>query len=383
MAATAHTLNTPAEIIAAIPGVLGFFPTESSILIGMQADQETKSLTLGPVARVDLHQTPQLEQAAEFIGEQTDVLIALVVTRKPNSQLAQAAMSILHDIVDDDGNQLISALWTTPEISVGQRYELEYSADGLAQITTTSDAALLASGTISSPATSPTMAGMLSAGMLPATNREEVMDFFAYSPRLAAERNHDIPWPTTAQASQTATWLLEQAHGPQQSKLNVSFTQVKTLLTKAANGMSLICPDSRATLDDLVDNPTEQLVLLTYLSRSMLRDSIIDVVIDHPEPAANLLVEVARMYDGLIRANALTLWAYAAMSRKVSSWATPALNSAQEAFEGHSFSAITMELVQRGQFSDLLRVARGSSVLARTDLGIEPAEPVQEPPESF
>ena len=75
------------------------------------------------------------------------------------------------------------------------------------------------------------------------------MDFFACSPRLVAECNHDIPWPTASQASQTATWLLEQAHGPQQSKLNASFMQVKTLPTKAANGMRLICPDSRATLD--------------------------------------------------------------------------------------------------------------------------------------
>lgn len=55
------------------------------------------------------------------------------------------------------------------------------------------------------------------------------MDFFACSPRLVAERNHDIPWPTASQACQTATWLLEQAHGPQQSKLNASFMQVKTL----------------------------------------------------------------------------------------------------------------------------------------------------------
>lgn len=87
----------------------------------MQADKETKSLVLGPVERVDLYQTPQLEQAAEFIGTEMDVLIALVVTRTPNSQLAQAAMSILHDIVDDDANQLISAVWTTHEISAGQR----------------------------------------------------------------------------------------------------------------------------------------------------------------------------------------------------------------------------------------------------------------------
>lgn len=66
---SATTLNTPAEIIAAIPGDLGFYPTESSVLIGMQAGQETKNLSLGSVARVDLHQTPQLGQAAEFTGE--------------------------------------------------------------------------------------------------------------------------------------------------------------------------------------------------------------------------------------------------------------------------------------------------------------------------
>jgi len=59
----------------------------------------------------------------------------------------------------------------------------------------------------------------------------------------------------------------------------------------------------------------------------------------------------------VIRANALSLWAIAAVQLKLASWASVALMCAQEEVPGHSLSEVLLELLRLGEHTSLLRSA--------------------------
>ena len=101
------------------------------------------------------------------------------------------------------------------------------------------------------------------------------------------------------------------------------------------------------------DEP-ELRALLVSLNRAPLRDCLIGQAIDHPETAATALITVARNFRGVIRANALSLWALVAISRGLSSWASTALTCAQEEMPQHSMSAICLQVMATGQQQQLV-----------------------------
>ena len=49
-----QTLSSHGDLLANIPGILGFYPQNSLVLAFFERDKDTNSLRLGPLARFDL-----------------------------------------------------------------------------------------------------------------------------------------------------------------------------------------------------------------------------------------------------------------------------------------------------------------------------------------
>lgn len=108
----AVTLRSPAQIVAAVPYLLGFHPAESLVVVGLQGDPRTVCLTL----RVDL---PPGGDRADLSGELALHLrhagartaIALVFSEQPGEQPEAGLIATLERVLLDEGIGLGDALW--------------------------------------------------------------------------------------------------------------------------------------------------------------------------------------------------------------------------------------------------------------------------------
>ena len=81
-----QTLNSHGEILANLPGILGFYPNDSLILAFFVDDEDIDTLRLGPVARFDLDEaveklTESRERFAAWIDHlELDAVIAYVIS---------------------------------------------------------------------------------------------------------------------------------------------------------------------------------------------------------------------------------------------------------------------------------------------------------------
>src|SRR5699024_1762955 len=81
-----QTLNSHGELLANLPGILGFYPNDSLILAFFVDDEGIDTLRLGPVARFDLDEavdklTESRERFAAWINHlELDAVIAYVIS---------------------------------------------------------------------------------------------------------------------------------------------------------------------------------------------------------------------------------------------------------------------------------------------------------------
>lgn len=88
-----QTLTSHGEILANIPGILGFYPQDSLVFAFFKQDSDTHSLSLGPLARLDL------DGAIQQLTEDREKLAAWTETLDLD---AVAAYVITDDMVEAD-----------------------------------------------------------------------------------------------------------------------------------------------------------------------------------------------------------------------------------------------------------------------------------------
>lgn len=336
-------IDSPSSIIASIPGTLGYYPQESVVLIGLIADQDDPSAVyLGPLMRIDLPRTSEVSaRMPPLAGANCEIFLAVMVTRTPESTCALHAAEVLEGLQTARGEPLIDVCWHVSEIAFGTPYTMVFGPDPAVLREDIPDVDW-DRGVVGSVMNSPTMKAMRDNGTLPALAREDTFSYF--------DRDSDCDDDIATQLSLRALLRADQAR----REVDTGDHGVAQLIRSAVRALRnapvhpLVGADKRLALHDVCADKEERDALAAVLTRSMLRDCIIGQAVLSPEKSATALLAVARSFNGIIRANALTIWALIAIDRGLSSWASAALAAAQEEMPEHSMSAICMDILAVG-----------------------------------
>lgn len=358
------SVDCPSAIIATIPGTLGYYPQESVILMGLVADGPTGDCVyIGPVLRTDLCRASELSDALLHIPvDRCIAFFAVVVSRIPRSRAFFNALDEMEALVRADGAPVVEICWHVSEIAQGTPYSMVFGPgpDDFAALGWDEE---WERGVIGSVIHSPAMRSMRENGALPALSRDDTFAYFEPD--------------TDPEKAKEATALTIRAHKRADAVRRAldagnpaAGTVVKQALAalRSAPALPLIGDDSRLSADDVVRDSDELYALVTVLTRAAFRDCLIGEALRHPEEAGAALLAVARSYSGIVRANALSVWALVAISRGLSSWASAALATAQDEMPLHSMSAICLQVMAIGQQHQLVTTAVEGCEMACADL---------------
>lgn len=359
------TVDHPSSIIATIPGTLGYYPQESVVVIGLIDDSDGYAL-IGPVLRADLNRADEL---ADFLStmstEDCFAFLGVVVTRIPNSATARRAIRSLENARRGDGAHLLDVCWHVSEIAQGTPYTMAFGPDP-AELAAGHPNLGWAHGTVGSVINSPAMQAMRDNGTLPALSRDETFAFFGHDDECGgASVDRERITAVTARSYRRADTLRNRIDRGEPGAW-AAVDRARDALEHAA--AKPIIGDERPGLSAVFPSEDDVEALVTVLTRSLLRDCVIGYAVRHPETAATALLAIARSFDGVVRANALSVWALVAIRRGLSSWATTALATAQEEVPGHSMSAICLEVMAAGEQQQLVTTVLEGCELACTHL---------------
>lgn len=168
MSTYSQTLTSHGEILANIPGILGFYPQNSLVLAFFERNSDTPGLHLGPLARLDLDDAVEtlIDNQQQFSAlsdrDNADAIIAYVVSSDPSAadDLAEFLLS------EDSLLPTVLAIIQVPEITSGTGWWTIYQQLSLSAPR---------SGVVSEVTGSLTLQQMiLDTGQLPALSREEL-----------------------------------------------------------------------------------------------------------------------------------------------------------------------------------------------------------------
>ncbi|WIM66766.1 DUF4192 domain-containing protein [Corynebacterium breve] len=336
-------LTQPGELIAAIPGVLGFYPQDSVVLIGFMLDDDhPHSLLLGPVMRADLDNTDTVSDALHFPpATACDVFLAVLVSDDTTSRQYKRAVSTLKNMVDAFGHPFIDACWSVPEIATGAAFYVEFGPD---------DDDLIG-GIVDNVAMSPAMKPLLDHGALPALSRAEAFAYFQ------AECVYDPDTQALARLAYSRADELIARDDAGAPGADRAVDQSARIIVNAPQ-YSLVTVDNAPKVNDVLPEEDDLLTVLTCLARSRLRDCLVPTAVAHPRRSAPVFLAIAREFDGVIRSNALCLWAIVATAHSLSSWATAALIIVQEELPGHALADALFKALMLGDFDGMLKVVQ-------------------------
>lgn len=168
MTAYSQTLTSHGDILANVPGILGFYPHNSLVLAFFERNSDTPGLHLGPLARLDLNDAIEtlVNNQAQFTAWSerlnTDAVIAYVVSSDPS-----AADDLAEFLLGEDSPlPTVLAIVQVPELTSGTGWWTVYQQLSLSAPR---------SGVVSEVVGSLTLQQMvLDTGQLPALSREEL-----------------------------------------------------------------------------------------------------------------------------------------------------------------------------------------------------------------
>ncbi|WP_408931314.1 DUF4192 domain-containing protein [Corynebacterium sp. YSMAA1_1_D6] len=365
---TPHTeytppITTPGHLLANIPGLLGFFPTESVLFLAI--DTTPRGPAMGPLARVDIDQAQDAlpDIAATLTEHAREGVFAFVVSHRPLTELREVATWLYGLTYARDGVD-VDAAWHVNEISQGESYILLHGAvstDGSGPMKKWVE------GVIPPLTSAPTMRSCVDHNVVPELSRE---DFFAVFTRRNPHVDQLEAEVMARQARHHATTLRAcvAAADPQERTVLVDdfLAEARWQLTRAANP-----EESEADADLLA-------ACAVWLSTTWTRDLVVAECAAAGDKAAHLLLAAARTFDGEIRANALTLFAVAQLELDWEILAGPALMLVTEEFPSHRLGSLLCQAYRHGLHERIRdTVATGARAAYETAVGASdaPSEP--------
>lgn len=322
---TSHIrLSDPAELVAAIPHLLGFHPQNSVILLALHGKN------LGLTLRADLVDPEQAPPLAEqmltpLLRQEPTGVAVVVVGGAPGADGLpphRALVDVLDEALAGAGLPLLHAAWTS-ETAAGAPWRCYDDPD--------------CAGTLADPAASPLAAATVAAGAVTFGRREDLVALLA---------------PHDAEALARRSTLLEgadTAHPLTAALVNRRVAQLGRLLRSAPDG-------SRDSCDSLVLDDRTVAELASALCDHRVRDRCLPWCTGpHAAAAERLWLDLVRATPAPERAEPAAMLALSAYLRGDGALAGVALDAALEACPQHSLSALLRAALDGGLQPDVIR----------------------------
>ncbi|MBV7293298.1 DUF4192 domain-containing protein [Corynebacterium sp. TAE3-ERU16] len=350
-----ETLSLPADLIASIPVFLGFYPTESLVMVALDpGDTGAGRSRIGPATRADLSDGDAVAGTLGALADVgvTDAFAFFVGEGRAGEIPDSGTVTELHRGAADRGIRLLGAWWV-PQIISGAPYRiLADSAGGDPGSTGHGEVERWRYGVIPDIATAAAMRELVSSGgVLPELTRREALDFFARSSSVLSE---DRVRRITENAESPGPEVVERLNpGAGESVPG----------ERLDSYVSCLVGESRRLLES-GGNPASDPGLLSgaagLVAHGRIRDLVLGYAVDtaDAEPLADLMLVVARTFSGEIRCNALCVYAVAllALGRTTRVW--PALRSSYDENPDHRLTGLLLSAYGRGRFDLILECCR-------------------------
>lgn len=334
---TTAQICSPGGVLANVPGILGFYPTDSVLLASFakfRGSEDNHALTA--VVRVDTGDIPRLDLAYESISSRRTPDLVLIYLICPTSEREALAKSLWQKLQSLDLPS--PAMWHAEEIKYAERYELmlppnesyeEYSD-------------IWRGGLLPRITESATMRNLIMEDELPAVSREELLKIYsqdrsiagfdeeeaemrAYTlgclvenfPEAFSVLDYLIPVPGIGMAvPEPLDWDKKKDRKPDfgphpKEDAHVLAHDMASVIDRAENGdFDEFCGDTHA---------------MTLGSMCCMDHRLSNVVLfatdNHIRGVGDWMLAVAKTTNGDIRARALTLYAHSCIGRGLSSFA--------------------------------------------------------------
>ena len=340
------SITSPGQLLANIPGLLGFYPQESVVFVTLEkATKERPATHCGPVIRIDLEELHALSDIADIISTANiDYVIVFIVSEKCETEpeyfqqikdlfLSAMQMKLLP----------IRWIWHTSAIFTGNSFRLVQEG---ASDHDDATPALWLNGTISSIATASTTQEMMTRGELPELSRQDCLDYFS---------------GTTSSSTKE---LYEQAA--------VLLSETDALAKRLAE-ITTICRKIEA-MKVMDSTAQQQQHIAVALCRTCLRDLLLPVLCAYPEAGKHLSLMVARSYLGVIRNNALCAYAMCELASTNSARTFHALIASHQDNPDHRLTSLLLTGYQAGVGKDILTAIQHGSYATYYQCGLLPPD---------
>lgn len=326
-------ITTPGHLLANIPGLLGFYPTESVVF--MAIDTTPRGPAIGPLARVDIADAQgAVADISPLLAEHArEGVFAFLISKRPLTELREVAHWLYGLDRAEDGLE-VDAAWHTREITKHEAYVLLHgtvNADGSGPMKKWVE------GTIPALTDAPSMRSCVDHNVVPELNREEFFAVFAAGNQYLDAAEADA---LARQARDAATQYRAQvaaARGKKRKDLLDHF------LDDARWALRQV-----ASVEEAEQDSELLATCAVWLSTTWTRDLVVDVCATSGETGANLLLAAARTFGGELRANALTLFALAQLEQEWDILAGPALQLVVEEFPSHRLGSLLCQAYRHG-----------------------------------
>ena len=336
------TLRTPGQLLANIPGILGFYPADSIVL--MAFEESDGNLTLGPTLRFDISDVSDtLTEALTAIDYHRCVFIMpFAISGSSDTDLRSIAEEVFNQAALLE--MPIPALWHTTEIADGEPFGMitrDFGEDYPHFISVDELPDEWKRGRIERIVSSATMEPFIREGRLPGYDRDE-----AHAPLHT--RNHVIDADTLeltqAQAVHAATIMHD--------KNTLDDPRYGYELAELLNECEEIILQASTYGYDAADSCLHDIGLLGMAAMTMgntyLRDLTAATFLEHPEETAAIMLATSQSFTGAVRNNALCMYAAAQIKRGMPMYAGMALSASQGADKTHSLTTLMLQCYLNG-----------------------------------
>lgn len=317
-------LSSPADVISAVPYLLGFHPRDSLVLFSLHG-QESRRISLA--SRIDLPPGAHVRQAADqlaavVVGQGCDeVLVAIVGggSGTDESPPRGDVVDAMRTAFEDHGVPVPVAVWA-PEVVTGARWQSYDSGLG---------------GVLPDPETSAVAAATVAAGHVTYSGRGEVENLVATEDPLAVQRRSRL---LDAHCDRMAKHDLNERPDASAD----AFALIQAWIARAGGQSRLEFTD-----DEVVS-------LCLALSDPIVRDAAFGLVVGAVASAERLWTALVRAAPDPEAAEPAVLLAHCALVRGNGALVSIALERAQRAWPGHRMSELFLVSLDRGLGRDEL-----------------------------
>lgn len=349
--------SLPAQTLANIPGVLGYYPHQSIIFVTFRhhRDDTHSRWALGPTLRIDIDSLDALPEVGEVLtAEHADVVLAFIIGRFP-TQDSTTLDEITTTLAQATDTHIvpIDACWHATTITNNGTYQLRFE-----QTPSLTDRGLPTAGwrhgRIADIPTAQATQQLLADGDLPELTRDDCFTAF--------DKATTDPTTWRDRASNVANLAAQLAVDAQccPSQFQAWFTTLETELIRLEQPL----PTPPGPGADIIDT------CAAMLSITRIRDAAINLLLDHDRAAHTLALEVARHFDAPIRTEALCVFALCALGRHNTPKALHALMVARAEQPNHTLTRYLLLAYQHELTENLIEKVRDGSTAAAAYYGL-------------